>query len=296
MNHGTTFDADCACSLGTSSLSSSPAQINGVVTACRGEPIQLTCTHGNTVSGNTRWIVGPPVDCAETISSSVSPGQSCEPVVTFQDDSMLSEGVVSSIAMIATDNISINGTVLECRDGAGLIFNTVGNVSICTIGRSLGSPSPSLSVCLSSFPFPSVSLPLSYTRTCTPSVTNIFTHKHNYSNMYLLSFPESAQLPVPTELSYTHIDNGLEVSWDSVAFESCIFSFNIRYVSVSGGIAGNVRTNSTSALLEGLRSDEQYNISVTSVIGSSCASNSATIITTITGQGMWLLSIDDYEC
>ena len=98
--------------------------------------MSLACTHSNTNSGNSRWIVGSPLNCAETVSSSVTPGQSCEPYVSFQDDSMLSEGVVSSIATVATDNTSVNGTVLECRDGAGLLYTSVGNVAICVVGKS----------------------------------------------------------------------------------------------------------------------------------------------------------------
>lgn len=128
------YDSWSLILLGSASLSSSPGQINGVVTACRSEPISLTCTHNNTITGNTRWVVGPPVDCAKTISSSVPPGQSCEPIISFQDVSVLSEGIVSSRATVNTANTSVNSTVLECRDGAGILFNTVGNVSICILG------------------------------------------------------------------------------------------------------------------------------------------------------------------
>ena len=123
--------------------------------------------------------------------------------------------------------------------------------------------------------------------THTHSYKHVHTHHiHNHSNTYLVFFPDSAQLPVPTGLSYTVTDNGLEVTWNYVAFESCTFSFNVIFVSVASGISGMLETNTTSALLEGLRSDEEYNISVSSVVGSSCASSPAAIITMKTGQGM----------
>ena len=125
---------ECPCISPKLGSESQSAQINGVVTACRGEALSLTCTHNNTVTGNTRWVVGQPVDCAETISSTVSPGQSCAPTVTFKDVSMLNEGIVSSTATLSTANTSVNGTVIECRDGAGIIFNSVVNVSICILG------------------------------------------------------------------------------------------------------------------------------------------------------------------
>lgn len=127
-------------SLGWCSLTSDPPQFDGVVTVCSGGSVSLTCSHNNTETGNTRWIIfsSGVTTCSTTISGSSS-SDACEPYFTFVDESELSEGVVSSIAQVASANTSMNDIVVECRDSAGIFFTSIGNISFCVIGLFLSS-------------------------------------------------------------------------------------------------------------------------------------------------------------
>ena len=49
-------------------LESVPPAEDGVLTVYAGQQISLTCSHNNTVTAATHWIVSPPVDCETGIS------------------------------------------------------------------------------------------------------------------------------------------------------------------------------------------------------------------------------------
>ena len=84
---------------------------------------------------------------------------------------------------------------------------------------------------------------------------------------------------MPSDLRSVTTENGLEVSWDSVDYESCFFSFSVSVRTASGEvIRPGMVTSSKSMLLSNLQPNEQYNVSVTSVAGFTCSSDSATRI------------------
>lgn len=113
-------------------VSFEPMPASGVLTACAGDHILLTCSHNNQDSGVTRWIFSQPVDCSETIfhddPSSIEP---CGPF-TYESVSLASNVMLFSIV---TTNVStsMNGTVIECRDSAGQIYDSA-QLTLCITG------------------------------------------------------------------------------------------------------------------------------------------------------------------
>ena len=53
---------------------------------------------------------------------------------------MLAPGAVLSSTAVATANTSMTGTVVECRDSAGIVFTSIGNVTLRIIGKFDCSP------------------------------------------------------------------------------------------------------------------------------------------------------------
>ena len=120
------------------SFMSSPANIDGVLTACPGEQISLTCSRNESSTGITRWIFGPPVDCNIIVDNVGSDNTgTCGPF-SFQNVTATNNGpgVLTSTA-VANASISMSGSVIECRDNAGITgFNQIGNaISLCIIGK-----------------------------------------------------------------------------------------------------------------------------------------------------------------
>ena len=122
--------------LGMSSFESTPAHIGGVLMACVSDQISLTCSHDNDDRGVTRWIFSPPVDCSETINhNDPISAQPCGPF-TFQDvTEKTQDTILFNSTAVATANASMNGAIVECRDGSGSAFNQIGNVSLCIIDQ-----------------------------------------------------------------------------------------------------------------------------------------------------------------
>ena len=120
------------------SFESTPAHVGGVLAACAGDQISLTCSHDNLDSGVTRWIqVSQPMvqDCSEVIDHNIpNSADPCGPF-TFQDVSMLALDAVLSSTAVATANTSMTGTVVECRDSAGILSASIGNVTLCVYGE-----------------------------------------------------------------------------------------------------------------------------------------------------------------
>ena len=118
-------------------LESTPTAMNGVLTACAGQQISLTCSHNNVVSGGTRWIASPPVNCMTDIShiGSNSPSP-CGPFM-FQDITLLvqpSPLCLNSTA-VAIATVNMTGTNMECRGGNVVNSFDVGNISLCVVGE-----------------------------------------------------------------------------------------------------------------------------------------------------------------
>ena len=121
--------------MGTGSFTSTPAHVGGVLKACVGDQISLTCSHDD-IRGNdqTRWLFSPPVDCDFLIDHfQPNNAQPCGPF-TLQDVSETTGGMVLNSTVVVSASTSISGTVAKCRDSAGDMFNQIGSTSICVIG------------------------------------------------------------------------------------------------------------------------------------------------------------------
>lgn len=107
---------------------------SGMLTACAGDQISIRCSHDNLATGATRWIFEPPIDCAEAIDH--NPPISTHPCgpFTFHGVTELPQVPLHSTAE-ATASASMSGAVIECRDSGGLRFNTIGNLTLCIIGK-----------------------------------------------------------------------------------------------------------------------------------------------------------------
>ena len=112
-----------------------PANANGVLTACVGDPISLKCSHNNDVTGITRWIFSSPIDCSETIDHN-------PPIITrpcgpfsFQDVNEIQPNGLFNSTAVAIASASMTGAIAECRDSSGDVYNQIGSVSICIIGK-----------------------------------------------------------------------------------------------------------------------------------------------------------------
>ena len=123
------------CAVALSSFESTPAHTSGVLIACAGNQISLTCSHDNLDSGTTRWVFSQPVDCSETIDH--NPPIFTDPCgsFTFQDVSELAPGTVLHSTTVATANTSMTGAVVECKDSAGILSKIIGNITLCVIGE-----------------------------------------------------------------------------------------------------------------------------------------------------------------
>ena len=113
----------------------SPANDNGVLTACVGDHISLMCSHDNDANGVTRWIFSPPIDCSVTIDHNPPIATlPCGPF-TFQDITEIRPNGLFNSTAVATASTSMTGAVAECRDSSGEVYNQIGTTSICIIGK-----------------------------------------------------------------------------------------------------------------------------------------------------------------
>ena len=113
-----------------------PAGANRVLTACVGNRISLTCTHNNDANGVTRWVFSPPIDCSETIDHNPPVfTRPCGPFTFSNITTIGSSDLFNSTAVATASRMSMNGTVAECRDSSGDVYNQIGSVTICIIGK-----------------------------------------------------------------------------------------------------------------------------------------------------------------
>lgn len=115
-------------------LETTPAHIDGVLTAYNGDPISLICSHNNPATAVTKWLFTSPIDCAKAIDHNppITISAACGPF-TFVDITEISCCQLNSTA-VATATTSMTGTAVECRDSAGISSNIVGRITLCIIG------------------------------------------------------------------------------------------------------------------------------------------------------------------
>ena len=121
--------------MATGSFTSNPAHVGGVLKACVGDQISLTCSHDDIKgNGQTRWLFSPPVNCSFLIDHfQPNTAHPCGPFI-LQDVSETTAGVMLNSTVVVTANTSISCTVAECRDASGNSYNEIGRTSICVIG------------------------------------------------------------------------------------------------------------------------------------------------------------------
>ena len=123
-------------SLSVNTFESTPPAVSGVLTACAGQRISLTCSHDNITSSSTHWIASLPLNCITHIShTAVAATPPCNPFI-FQGIIRLVAGItlVNSTAVVTT-TVNMTGTNIECRGGNVLNFFSVGNISLCVVGE-----------------------------------------------------------------------------------------------------------------------------------------------------------------
>ena len=120
-------------------LESTPPSVNGVLTACAGQQISLTCSHNSEISiaSVTIWRASPPVNCTSVAIHINSVGLVCGP---FRFDRItrveLDGPYPLSFNSTAMANVTVNmtGTNIECI-GGNIAPRSVGNISLCIVGE-----------------------------------------------------------------------------------------------------------------------------------------------------------------
>ncbi len=109
--------------------------MNGVLTACPGDRISITCTHNITAGdGLTRWEL-PGVSLCLLVHDGSTP--QCDPftITMISDDSGTT--VSSTVEMTVTDR-ALDGEMVECRAGSSATNSPlVGSVNISVLGKFL---------------------------------------------------------------------------------------------------------------------------------------------------------------
>ena len=112
--------------------------MNGTLTTCSGNRIEMTCSHNEVDTISTIWRVSPPVSCSTTITHSLTPvtppcGSS---MINFQNvtAATLDTTVLISTAVV-TANVTMSGSIVECRGGNLARSVNVGNISLCVVGE-----------------------------------------------------------------------------------------------------------------------------------------------------------------
>ena len=118
-------------------MQSTSVASGGTLTACVGDTILLTCSHDNHATGVTRWIFSFPVNCSKTIDHNPPIfSESCGPF-TFQNVTEFGSNELLNSTAAALGSASISGTIVECRDSSGSVYNSIGSIFTCIIGMIL---------------------------------------------------------------------------------------------------------------------------------------------------------------
>ena len=121
----------------SNTLESIPEAINGSLTACSGNRIEITCSHDEVDTGSTIWRISPPVNCSAVITHDRNPNTPPCGSIMFQDVTAAIPGtvVLSSTAAVVSANVSMSNSVIECRGGNEFRSVEVGNISLCIVGE-----------------------------------------------------------------------------------------------------------------------------------------------------------------
>ena len=86
----------------------------GVLTVCPGGPFAITCTHDNTASGVTRWVVSgtTSANCNETVSHDNPVDTSCGLLNVTMISDTTGPTVNSTAQTTATE--ALNGALIQC--------------------------------------------------------------------------------------------------------------------------------------------------------------------------------------
>ena len=115
-------------------MESNPPQVNGVLTACTSEDISLTCSHNNVITAGTQWSISPPVNCTATVTHESPNNPTCGAFVV-QDITRPANAMVINSTAVATADVSMAGSVVECVGGNSVSNFIVGNITLCIVGE-----------------------------------------------------------------------------------------------------------------------------------------------------------------
>ena len=104
---------------------------------CPGSDIEISCVGNSLLISNTRWEISPDggEPACTVLHNRPEQMQNCGPGGIFTSSLTGQTGVNYTSSLRAEDvPLNLNGTVVECVDGATL--QPIGSTSICVIGRS----------------------------------------------------------------------------------------------------------------------------------------------------------------
>ena len=106
---------------------------------CPGSDIEFSCVGNSLLTSSTRWRItadGGEPSCI-VLHNAPTVIQNCGPARIFRSSLDVNAEVNYTSSLRAEDvPLSLNGTVVECVDGADL--DTIGSTNICIIGKSYG--------------------------------------------------------------------------------------------------------------------------------------------------------------
>ena len=120
-------------------LKSIPPSVNGVLTACAGQQISLTCSRDDLGTGDTLWRANALVNCSTVVSHSTNPpfGSPCGPFM-FEEITRLEANTLPPLNSTAVANATVRMTnvTVQCRSGNLARSVPVDNISLCIVGES----------------------------------------------------------------------------------------------------------------------------------------------------------------
>ncbi|XP_064393477.1 uncharacterized protein LOC135340957 isoform X2 [Halichondria panicea] len=224
------------------SLTSTPESTNGIVTACLGDPISITCTHNITIGGITEWrLPGVSAQCLVVHGSPTLP--ICAPFTV----TMVSGGSTLSSTVEITATEGLSGEV-ECLSGQNAALVSVLasiNISVAAI------PTPSITMVeQTSQSMASVSLSVDNTQCAAIYVVNATQDGGGGS----VSGGSSSTSPVTVDgldvCGYSYSFVGFVITPSGVSGDtSAPYSFTADLSGVND-IISNVHTNSERTVLQ----------------------------------------------
>ena len=117
------------------SLTSTPSPVNGIITACSGDEISLTCNSDDVGVGNTLWNISAPVNCSQVINHARTNFDylTCGSFAFYNVTRLSLVEIPSQLSStaVATAIASMSGSVVECREGNLVSSMLIDKVSLC---------------------------------------------------------------------------------------------------------------------------------------------------------------------